>query len=68
MENQNQNTNTKKTFNLRNFITTGRDKLKDKFKNIFNKDASAKDANNQEGATNPQTNQGIKKQKQIKQN
>ncbi len=52
-----ENTNTNKTFNLSNFLKSGRDKLKDKFKNIFNKQGNLMNQDIQDNSKNPQNNQ-----------
>ena len=52
-----ENTNTNKTFNLSNFLKSGRDKLKDKFKNIFNKQGNLMNQDIQDNSKNLQNNQ-----------
>jgi hypothetical protein len=51
------NTNTNIAFKLSSFLKSGRDKLKDKFKNIFNKQGNLIDQNSQDHSKNPQNNQ-----------
>lgn len=38
--------------NIKNFISSSRDKLKDKFKNIFNRDKPSQNASDQQNINN----------------